>query len=149
MNDYDLDILRLAGQGYCCAQIVIKLALDMQGCENKQLIKAMSALCHGFPGHQGACGALNGAACLIGMYAGKGGPDEEEDKNLLMLSELDDWFRQYLASELQTTGIACGEIVPDGELNTQVCGNLISACYGQAITLLVNHGFDLSAPCTE
>ena len=31
MNEYDLDILRLHTQGFCCAQIVLQMALEMQG----------------------------------------------------------------------------------------------------------------------
>ena len=44
MNEYDLDILRLGGQGYCCAQIVVLLALEMQGVENFGLVRAMAGL---------------------------------------------------------------------------------------------------------
>jgi hypothetical protein len=34
MNEYDLDILRLHTQGFCCAQIIVQMALEMQGVEN-------------------------------------------------------------------------------------------------------------------
>lgn len=49
MKEYDLDILRLAGQGYCCTQIVLQLALELQGRENPGLIRAVSAMCPDFP----------------------------------------------------------------------------------------------------
>lgn len=141
MKEYDLDILRLAGQGYCCTQIVLRLALELQGRENAGMIRAVSALCHGFPNTDGACGALSGAACLLGYYAGKGRPDEEEDERLaLMLAELADWFAGYSASKFR--GISCGELVGDGKPDPTVCGSLISDCYGQAMTILVENGFD-------
>jgi hypothetical protein len=141
MNEYAVDILRLAGQGYCCTQIVLQLALELQGRENPGLIRAVSALCHGFPNTDGACGALSGAACLLGLYAGKGGPDEEEHERLpLMLAELSEWFRGYSAQ--RSIGIICSEIVGDGKPDTTVCGSLISDCYGQAMTILVENGFD-------
>ena len=141
MNDYDFDILRLAGQGYCCAQIVVQLALEVQGKENKGLVRAMSALCHGFPYNTGICGTLTGAACLLGYYAGKGAPEEEENERLvLMLTELGEWFERQYGSLYG--GISCRDIVDEGKPDTAVCGGLVSACYGQAMTILVENGFD-------
>lgn len=53
MNDYDLDIIRLAHEGYCCSQIVILMALELQGISNPGLIRAMNGLCHGEIGTSG------------------------------------------------------------------------------------------------
>ena len=141
MNEYDFDILRLAGQGYCCAQIVVQLGIELQGKENRGLVRAMSALCHGFPDNRGTCGALTGAACLLGYYAGKGVHDEEEHERLaLMFAELGEWFERQYASLYG--GISCSDIVDDGKPDTAICGGLVSACYGQAMTILVENGFD-------
>ena len=141
MNEYDLDIFRLANQGYCCSQIVMQLGLDIQGKENPGLIRALSALCHGFPENRGVCGALSGAGCLLAYYAGKGSPDCEENKRLpLMLSEIAQWFDNHCTQH--SHGILCQEIVPDGKPDTVLCGSLLSACYGQAMTILVENGFD-------
>ena len=142
MNEYDIDILRLAGAGYCCSQIVVQLGLEVQGTENPGLVKAMAGLCHGFPAMDGTCGAVSGAACLIAYYGGKGAPDEEESDRLpLMLSELSDWFKEYSSSRFK--GIRCSDIVEDGQLDTAICGGLVSKCYGKALTILVENGFDL------
>lgn len=141
MNEYDLDILRLASQGYCCSQIVLLLALELQGSENPGLIRAASGLCHGFPNTRGVCGALSGGACLLGYYAGKGRPEEEENERLpLMLSELGDWFEQYSSSRFR--GISCNDIVGEGKPDATTCGSLISECYGQVMAILVENGFD-------
>ena len=142
MNDYDLDILKLARQGYCCSQIVLHLALDLQGQENPGLIRAMSGLCHGFSATKGgACGALTGAACLLAYYAGKGRADEEAHNRLpLMQSELTEWFEDYAVTRFG--GINCTDIVSDGRPDTAVCGGLVSECYGRAMTILVENGFD-------
>lgn len=56
----DLDILKLAHQGFCCSQIVLQLALDLQGQSNPGLIRAMAGLCHGFSGTRGTCGHRGG-----------------------------------------------------------------------------------------
>jgi hypothetical protein len=141
MKEYDFDILRLAGQGYCCSQIVLQLALELQEKENADLIRSVSALCHGFPRTQGTCGALTGAACLLGYYAGKGRPNEEEHERLpLMLTELAEWFELFCSSRHHDT--SCNEIVGEGKPDSTVCGSLISDCYGRAMTILVENGFD-------
>ncbi len=147
MSDYDIDIARLAGQGFCCTQIVLQLALAMQGSENKALIRTMAGLCHGFPDTKGPCGALTGAACMLGLYAGKGSDDEDENERLeLMLSSLHEWFSAFCGQEMPNTrGIACSDIVPDGQVHPAVCGKLIGACFEKALTLLMENGFDLTA----
>lgn len=144
MNEYDLDILRLHTQGFCCAQIIVLMALEMQGVENPGLVRAMSGLCVGFSSSQGACGALTGAACLIASYAGKGTAAEEADDRLpLMLSELAEWFEEYATARFG--GISCSAIVPDGRPDASVCGGMVSECYGKALTILVENGIDPSA----
>ncbi len=144
MNEYDLDILRLHTQGFCCAQIIVQMALEMQGVENPGLVRAMSGLCVGFSSPQGACGALTGAACLVAFYAGKGTAAEEADDRLpLMLSELSEWFEEYATARFG--GISCSAIVPDGRPDASVCGGLVSECYGKVLTILVENGIDPSA----
>ena len=145
MNEYDLDILRLHSQGFCCAQIVVQMALEMQGVENPGLVRAMSGLCVGFSSPQGACGALTGAACLIAYYAGKGSTQEEADDRLpLMLSELAEWFEGYATERFG--GIGCSTIVPDGKPDASVCGGLVSECYGKVLSILVENGIDPGSP---
>jgi Putative redox-active protein (C_GCAxxG_C_C) len=145
MNEYDLDILKLAHQGYCCSQIVIQMALDLQGLNNPGLIRAMSGLCHGFTSTNGACGALTGAACLIAYYGGKGKPEEEAHERLpLMLSELAQWFEEYAGSRFG--GINCTDIVKDNRPDTTICGGLVAECFGRAMTLLTDNGFDPAEP---
>jgi hypothetical protein len=145
MNEYDLDILRLHTQGFCCAQIVVQMALEMQGVENPGLIRAMSGLCVGFSSPQGACGALTGAACLLAYYAGKGTAEEEASDRLpLMLSELTEWFEEYATERFG--GINCSTIVPDGKPDPSVCGGLVSECYGKVLTILLENDIDPGTP---
>lgn len=144
MNEYDLDILRLHTRGFCCAQIVLQMALEMQGVENPGLIRAMSGLCVGFSSPQGACGALTGAACLVAYHAGKGTAQEQpHDRLPLMLAELAEWFEEYAAQRFG--GISCSAIVPDGKPDASICGGLVSECFGKAMTILVENGFDPSS----
>ena len=145
MNDYDLDILALARQGFCCSQILLHLALDLQGLENPGLIRAMSGLCNGFFSPRGTCGALTGAACLLAYYGGKGRSNEEmHDKLPLMQSELAAWFEELTTGRFG--GMACSDIVVGGQPEPTVCGNLVGECYGRAMELLVANGFDPADP---
>lgn len=41
MNESDIEILKLVTQGFCCAQIMLHMALDIQGRENPGLIRAI------------------------------------------------------------------------------------------------------------
>jgi hypothetical protein len=141
MNPYQIDIARLSLQGYCCSQIIVAMALELQGREDFDLVRAVAGLCHGFPNLHGPCGALSGAACLLGLYGGKGRPEEEEDERLpLMLAELESWFTERCT--LRHGGISCKDITGNGEPDSEICGNLVADCYGQAMTLLVDNGFD-------
>ena len=145
MNEYDLDILKLKNQGYCCSQIVLQLALDIQGTRNPGLVRAMSGLCRGFLSPHGACGALTGAASVIGFYAGKGQASEEAHERLpLMLSELALWFEEYAVPRFG--GINCSTIVSDFKPDMAICGGLISECFGKAMTTLVDNGIDPASP---
>lgn len=47
MDDTAFRIFRLASQGYCCTQILIKMALDEENKENKDLLRAVNGLCGG------------------------------------------------------------------------------------------------------
>jgi C_GCAxxG_C_C family probable redox protein len=144
MTDEDtlLSILPLAQRGYCCSQIILLLGLEAQGETNPALVRAVSGLCHGIGGGGHTCGALTGAACLLGLYAGKGGENDQEDQSLpLMLETLAQWFSQYTTG---FGGTGCTDIM--GESATQpdpnICGRLIADTVDQALAILVDNGFD-------
>ncbi len=144
MSDYDLDILRLAHEGYCCSQIVVLMALELQGTSNNGLVRAMNGLCHGEVGTSGPCGAYGGAACLIAYYGGKGSSMEMHDERLpLMLGELADWFNEYAGGKFG--GINCSNIVTGDAPDRTVCGTLVAECYGRAMAILTENGIDPTA----
>ena len=140
MNDYDLEIIRLAGSGYCCAQIVIKLGLGLHGGDNPGLVKAVSGLCYGISGN-GACGALSGAACLIGYFGCKNSDTARDNEKLLvMLEELYRWFESHATATYG--GVCCHEITGGKEAEPSVCGTLVSDCFARAVSILQQHGID-------
>ena len=61
-------MLELSGQGFYCAQILLILALEAEGKENPDLVRAMSGLNGGLGFSGNVCGALTGGCCLLGHF---------------------------------------------------------------------------------
>ncbi|MFH1058989.1 MAG: C-GCAxxG-C-C family protein [Pseudomonadota bacterium] len=142
MDELDLRLLQLAGQGYHCSQIIILLGLEARGEDNPGLVRALAGLAYGCGGGRGACGALSGAACLIGLHAGKGAAEEQEDERLLMmLQELGDWFAQRLGPECPA--VTCEAILGDDTpaAARRKCGSLVAETYAKAVEILAANGF--------
>lgn len=143
MNDMDR-MLELGRQGFFCSQILIIQGMELQGKDNPDLVRAMQGLAGGLGFTGETCGALTGGACLLGLYAGKGAPDEEENLNLmLMIGELVSWFKETYGP--QYGGIRCETILdndPSGRMS--MCPALVAATLQKVKELLVEHGIDLS-----
>ena len=71
-------LMELGMQGFECSQILMMLALETDGCENPDLIRAMSGLTGGMGHCQKECGALTGGCCVLGYFAGRGSTEEIE-----------------------------------------------------------------------
>lgn len=140
MNDEGIRILQLGSQGFCCSQILIQLALGDMGLENSDLIRAMGGLCEGLA--QGElCGVATGAACVLGLYAGKGTAQEEALASLpAMLTDFMDWFRR---SGREWGGIRCDDItMASGGRSDAVCGNIMLQARMTLLEILDAHGID-------
>jgi hypothetical protein len=145
LDDTGLRMMRLAGAGFCCSQILVLLALEDMDRENPDLVRAMAGLCNGLGDCSGHCGVLTGACCLLGLYAAKGAPDEEPDDRLpLLLSELTDWFRETAQAEFG--GISCAQINGGecGRPHPERCGGLVARTYARTLEILADNGLDPS-----
>jgi len=136
-------MIELAGKGYNCSQIMVLLALEREGRENSELIRAMSGLGDGVGFFKETCGILTGAACLLGWYGGKGNDSEKESQKLLpMLQDLGDWFQQEIGNHYQ--GTRCKEIVGDlvgTDKGKQICGKILLTTHIKVNEVLTSHGF--------
>jgi hypothetical protein len=143
MDDDRERILELGGAGYQCAQILILLGLELQGRTNPDLVRSMQGLCLGMSAGE-TCGALTGAASLLGLYAGRGSADDEDDPRLIfMLEDLVTWFTQGFGA--QYGGLRCDDIVGNsGSLMADRCPKLVLGAYQRVKDLLVEQGFDLT-----
>ena len=80
-------LIELRKQGFFCSQILILLGLELQGKDNPDLVRAMHALAGGLGFTGETCGSLMGGASLLGLYAGKGAPGDEDDPRLIFMVE--------------------------------------------------------------
>jgi hypothetical protein len=134
----------LRQQGFFCSQILILLGLELQGKSNPDLVRSMHGLAGGLGFMGETCGTLTGGACLLGLYAGKGLPTEQEDPRLLfMIEALVKWFKERFGA--QYGGITCNHILEDNPKNQFTrCPPLVAETYQKVKELLVENGFDLS-----
>ncbi len=135
-------MIELAQQGFLCSQILLILGLEARGKQDPDLVRAMNGLAGGLGFSGEVCGALTGGACLLGLYAGRGTPDEEEDPKLnLMISELVEWFSSEFGEKFG--GIQCRVILGDDPKNrTARCPTLVVGVYEKVMGLLAENGFD-------
>ncbi len=123
----------LKQQGFFCSQIQLILGMELQGKENPDLLRAMNALA-----------GLTGGACLLGLYAGKGRPEQEEDLRLLFMAEaLVRWFKDEYGEKYG--GIRCDEILSEGGKDMGArCPAIVLGTFQKVKELLVGNGFDLA-----
>lgn len=141
----DMERLRqLKQQGFFCSQIILLEGLEMLGKRNPEVVRAVHPLANGLGNSGEICGALTGAACLLGLYAGKGSPEEPVDERLdLMANQLVEWFKAEFGTRFG--GIRCDDILQDNPaFRSTRCPELVLACLQKAKDLLVENGFDLS-----
>jgi C_GCAxxG_C_C family probable redox protein len=138
------ELLVLRQQGFYCSQILILQGLEMMGKNNPDLVRAMHGLAGGLGFSGELCGALTGGASLVGLYAGKGTPEQEEDPRLLfMIVDLVKWFKAEYGE--QFGGIRCEEILADNSQNQVIrCPVMVAGVLQKVKELLVENGYDLS-----
>jgi hypothetical protein len=136
-------MIELAEKNYNCSQIMMILALDLEGRENPDLVRAMSGLGDGCGFFKETCGIMTAAASILSWYAGKGADSETESEKLLpMLEELGDWFHDEIGEKYQ--GTRCKEIVGDlvgTEEGKQICGSIIFQTYNKVNEILQANQF--------
>jgi hypothetical protein len=151
MNDLE-KITHLKTQGFYCSQILLKMGLELQGLSNPDLIRSAGALAGGLGFSGNLCGALTGGACLLGLYGGKGMPNEKEDERLnLMVLELVNWFETTIGKQYSdasgAVALNCSQILEDKQSNIPLrCPSIIQSVWQKSKQILVEYGFDLNGP---
>lgn len=132
-------MLELSGQGFYCAQILMILALESEGKEDPDLIRAMSGLNGGLGFSGRVCGALTGGCCLLGYFCGKGEAEELEDPDAsAMIRELVEWFEESM--EEAYGGSSCSQIL-DGDPGNKMrrCPQIVEGVFEKCLEILQEH----------
>ena len=143
MDELD-QLMALRQQGFYCSQILMLQGLDQMGKSNPDLVRAMRGLAGGLGFSGELCGALTGGASLLGLYAGKGTPEQEDDPRLdFMAADLVKWFKAEYGA--QFGGIRCEEILAGSSQNlAKRCPLMVTGVLQKVKELLVENSFDLS-----
>jgi|WetSurMetagenome_2_1015567.scaffolds.fasta_scaffold15266_4 hypothetical protein len=134
MGDTSKEVYRLAMQGYCCSQIMVKVGLEARGEDNPTLIEAMAGLCGGL--HAGlCCGTLTGAACLLSMF-------DRKVAAMNMIPRIVEWFQMTYSQEYG--GISCDEIIDNNLGNRgERCPKIMAETLDKCRELLAEHGYTI------
>lgn len=145
MDELALELFQLSAQGYCCTQMMLKMALDLEERENPDLIRSAGGLCGGIGDSQKTCGVLTGGVGILGLYGGKGedqeSPKEDYDD---MVGEYLEWFEKEFGST------ECIDLIGEMEFEDPhhdqsykvKCGEIIQAGYLKAMEILRDHGYE-------
>ena len=136
-------MMQLAEKGYNCSQILMILALEQEGKELPDLVRAMSGLGDGCGFFKETCGIMTGAVSILSWYAGKGSDTEKEsDKLLPMLQDFGDWFRQEIGEKYNGTRCQdiAGDLVGTPEVK-QICGAIVFQSFGKVNEILASYEF--------
>lgn len=148
MSEESFRVAELLIDDYKCSHILMRLALEAQGRDDPDLVRAMSGLALGM-GQGFNCGALSAGCCVIGYYAGRGGYGEREHPELaVMLDDFTGWFNA--AATGQYGGIDCSDIMQfDEGLKHERCPALILATWAKIKETLADHGVDITVSPQE
>lgn len=147
MNDDAFRVMELAMKGYQCSQILMAMALEAQGKQNEDLLRAMSGLTGGM-GCGKACGALTGGCSVLGYFAGWGSPDAMVDERLpAMLNAFVEWFESHYTQRYGS--IECSGIIGDDMRNKMMyCPRIVTESLARIKEILAefNYEFDPANP---
>jgi C_GCAxxG_C_C family probable redox protein len=131
-------MMELRRQGFKCSQIILALGLGARGKDNPDVVRAMTGLCGGIGFSGNICGCLTAGVCLLGLFAGRGAPEETgHEKFFPMVDDLLQWFNKDVAESYG--GINCIDIIGEdlaSRTPNPKCGQLIAATYQKVEEIL-------------
>ena len=143
MDDLSLRLFQLSTKGFCCAQIMYKLALEDEGLENDDLIRAAQGLCRGIADTQKTCGVLTVGIGVLGLYGAKGNEEEAAKENFLqMIQEYHAWFKAEFGSTKCVTLIGERDFASGDQSFKPICAEIIKKAYVKVYEILQEHGYE-------
>lgn len=144
MDELALELFQLSAKGYCCSQMMLKMALDLEEKQNPDLIRTVGGLCNGIGNSQKTCGVISGGIGIFGLYAGKGKDQEYRKSDYhAMVAEYMEWFEEAFGATDCIDLIGVTEFQdPQHDTSYQVkCGDMIQKGYLQVMEILSEHGY--------
>ena len=140
------DILQWIGKGYQCGQILLLQFLEHQGKTNPDLVRAVDSLQGGLGFSGKNCGVLTAAACVLGLYTGRGPEEESPSEDLIpLVLQLTDWFEEEFGGRFG--GINCEDITNmcfDKEMPLgEACRDIIAETCLKLMSLMENNGINV------
>ena len=145
MPDYASRIAKLMGQGDGCSRVLVKLALETQGRDNPELVRAMAGLELGM--RQGFnCGALTGGCCVLGLYGDRAENDEKADLRFdLMIEEFAGWFETEMVDKFG--GVNCEDVMGfEPALRKERCPGVVLGSWMKIKEVLAKHHVNVEEP---
>lgn len=148
MDELGFEMFKLTNAGYCCSQIMMKMALDAEGIENEDLLRAVSGLCLGAGSAQKTCGVLTGGIAILGLYAGKGRDTEYPKQGFSeMVDEYTEWFEgEFGSTECRELIGVCS--ITDYQTNQSYrlkCGDILEKGYKKVQQILREYDFEFGS----
>lgn len=145
MDDLGFTMFKLTNSGYCCAQIMLKLALDAEETENPDLLRALNGFCLGVGSTQKTCGVLSGGIPILGLYAGKGTDTERPKPGFShMVDDYTGWFEhEFGSTQCQDIIGVCSvtDFLSSQEYRLK-CGDILQKSYGKLQEILQENGYE-------
>jgi C_GCAxxG_C_C family probable redox protein len=138
-------MFKLKNAGYCCTQVMIKMALDEEEKENEDLLRAANGLCMGIGSAQKTCGVLTGGIAILGLYAGKGKDTEYPKLEYTdMVDEYTEWFEGEFGSTecSDIIGICAVKDLATNQGYILKCGDIMVKSYEKIQEILSDHNFE-------
>jgi C_GCAxxG_C_C family probable redox protein len=148
MDDTAFKVFKLSASGFCCTQIIIKLALDAEEKENTDLIRAVNGLCRGLGGTQKTCGVLTGGIAVLGLYAGKGSETEyPKEAYAPMVAEFIKWFEEEFKSTecVDIIGVCSFTDENSNESYMLKCGDILLKSYQKLQEILAEYDYEFGS----
>lgn len=143
LDDKAFEVFRMVSEGFCCSQIMLKLALDLEGQENADLLRVMGGLCNGIGGSQKTCGVLTSGIGIFGLYAGKGITNEYPEANYgSMVCEFASWFDWRFESTECMDIVGVREFSRNGSIEYPIkCGDILLESFDKIGEILYENGY--------
>jgi len=148
MDEMAFKMFKLFNAGYCCTQIMLKMALDEEEKENEDLLRALNGFCIGVGSNPRTCGVLTAGIAVLGLYAGKGSDREYSKPGYSdMVDEYTEWFESEFGSTecVDLIGVVT---IKEWQTNQEYrlkCGNLLIKSYAKIQEILADHGFEFGS----